>query len=72
MSDEALEALRTTQSSLKTFKGYDNYQMLRSLHYQAAFQYQPIDNRNEASDYLLSDVATKFLYLGENYQYHRG
>ena len=69
MSDEALEALRTAQSSRKTFAGYDNYQMLRSLHYQTAFQYQSIDNRNEASDYVLSDVVTKSLYPGKNYQY---
>ena len=71
ISDEALEALRTAQSSKKTFEGYDNYQMLRSLHYQTAFQYQSIDNRNEPSDYLLSDVVTKFLYLGKNYQHHQ-
>jgi len=71
MSDEALEALRTNTSSRKTFEGYDNYQMLRSLLYQTAFQYQSIDNRNEASDYALSDVVTKFLYLGKNYQHQQ-
>lgn len=71
MSDEALETLRTAQSSKKTFEGYDNYQMLRSLHYQTAFQYQSLDNRNEPGDYVLSDVVTKYLYLGKNYQYHK-
>ena len=70
MSDEALEALSTAQSSKKTLDGYDNYQMLRILHYQTAFHFQSIKCRNVPSDYLLSNLVTTFLYLG-NYQHHQ-
>lgn len=68
MSDYALEQLRTKKrlKDKKYIKGTCNYKILFNLHYQQKFQYQPLDDRNEAEDNELSDIITKMLNLNEH------
>lgn len=68
MSDEALEKLRTSQRSKhkKHIKGNANYKVLFNMQYQQKFQYQPLDERNEAEDNELSDIITKLLNMNDH------
>lgn len=68
LSEESLEKLRTSQRNRhkKHIKGNASYKILFNIQYQQRFQYQPLDERNEKEDNILSDIITKMLNLNEH------
>lgn len=78
MSDEAMQNLqsidRRQQKTVgsngkkitKYIHGDSSYDMLTSVNYQQAFQYQTLDMRNQKEDFELSDMITRALHIDGN------
>ena len=55
--------IKKAQAKTKYIKSNFNYDILFNLHYQHKFQFQPLDERNEEQDNIMSDIVAEMLNM---------
>ena len=58
MTEKTLEKIRTVKSKERQIQSTPNYELLSNDKYIAAFQFVPIDLRNDPTEVIVSDLIT--------------